>query len=288
MISKVKHIMEHNSCLRTLVPICRKIGIVHLLHRIKGFSDRLRNRNKRKEFQEFYEQHKKKFDCLFELLEDDLSKETLHRVLEFRKSWKIKILSPIIVEPQYFQSDIFEYSMHEIMVDGGAYVGDTVEEFIKCMRKSRGGYTRIYAWEPDEINIKQMQNNLKRYKNVQIIPYGMWEKKEELSFSKNGNAGSKITVHGEEKICVDSIDHVHAQEKVTLIKMDIEGSEKQALIGAENIIRRDRPKLAICIYHNPEDLFEIPFLIKKMVPEYKLYIRHHSDTYAETVVYATI
>jgi len=116
-----------------------------------------------------------------------------------------------------------------------------------------------------------MQNNLKRYKNVQIIPYGMWEKKEELSFSS-----------------VDSIDHVHAQEKVTLIKMDIEGSEKQALTGAENIIRRDRPKLAICIYHNPEDLFEIPFLIKKMVPEYKLYIRHHSDTYAETVVYATI
>ncbi len=61
-----------------------------------------------------------------------------------------------------------------------------------------------------------------------------------------------------------------------------------ALKGAEKIIKRDRPKLAVCIYHNPEDIFEIPFLIKKLVPEYKLYIRHHSDTYAETVVYATV
>lgn len=113
-------------------------------------------------------------------------------------------------------------------------------------------------------------------------------KKEELRFSKNGNAGSRITVHGATKIYVDSIDHMHAKVRVTLIKMDIEGSEMAALKGAEKIIKRDRPKLAVCIYHNPEDIFEIPFLIKKLVPEYKLYIRHHSDTYAETVVYATV
>ncbi len=116
----------------------------------------------------------------------------------------------------------------------------------------------------------------------------MWSQKEELRFSKNGNAGSRITAHGATKIYVDSIDHMHAKVRVTLIKMDIEGSEMAALKGAEKIIKRDRPKLAVCIYHNPEDIFEIPFLIKKLVPEYKLYIRHHSDTYAETVVYATV
>ena len=70
--------------------------------------------------------------------------------------------------------------------------------------------------------------------------------------------------------------------------MDIEGSEQDALLGAAGIIRRDRPRLAICIYHKPEDLYEIPFLIKELVPEYRLYIRHHSDTYAETVLYATL
>lgn len=133
-----------------------------------------------------------------------------------------------------------------------------------------------------------MKNNLKKYKNIEIIPYGMWSKKEELSFFMDGNAGSKVAARGTKKIHVNSIDNMHVQEKVTLIKMDIEGSEKQALQGAENIIKRDRPKLAICIYHNPEDLYEIPFLIKELVPEYKLYIRHHSDTYAETVVYATV
>lgn len=133
-----------------------------------------------------------------------------------------------------------------------------------------------------------MLNNLKKYKNIEVMQYGMWNQKEDLSFSKEGNAGSKVVEDGQIKICANSIDNVHAQDKVTFIKMDIEGSEKKALQGAESVIKKNRPKLAICIYHNPEDLYEIPFLIKEMVPEYKLYIRHHSDTYAETVVYATI
>ncbi len=67
----------------------------------------------------------------------------------------------------------------------------------------------------------------------------MWSQKEELRFSKNGNAGSRITVHGATKIYVDSIDHMHAKVRVTLIKMDIEGSEMAALKGAEKIIKRD-------------------------------------------------
>lgn len=109
-----------------------------------------------------------------------------------------------------------------------------------------------------------------------------------MSFTAGKNAGSVISTDGDVKITCDAIDDLCARDKVTFIKMDIEGSEQEALNGAEKVIQRDKPKLAICIYHSWEDLYEIPFLIKKMVPEYRLYIRHHSDTIFETVLYATL
>ena len=70
--------------------------------------------------------------------------------------------------------------------------------------------------------------------------------------------------------------------------MDIEGAEIEALKGAEKTIKKYRPKLAICIYHEPDHLYRIPLIIKEMVPEYRIYIRHHSDTASETVCYAVI
>lgn len=71
-----------------------------------------------------------------------------------------------------------------------------------------------------------------------------------------------------------------------MIKMDVEGSELESLKGAKRTIQRDKPKLAICIYHKPEDMTEIPMFIKELVPEYRLYVRHHSNSDLETVLYA--
>lgn len=75
-------------------------------------------------------------------------------------------------------------------------------------------------------------------------------------------------------------------EKVTFIKMDIEGAEYEALLGAKETIQKNKPKLAISIYHKPEDIISIPKLIKSMVPNYRLYIRHYSNADNETVLYA--
>ena len=133
-----------------------------------------------------------------------------------------------------------------------------------------------------------MKKNLRGFKNIKVIPFGMWKEKGSLGFDQHGGSVSKIDEELLDKVEVESIDHICFEEKVTFIKMDIEGSEKEALEGAVNVIKRDRPRLAICIYHSPEDLYEIPFWIKSIVPEYKLYVRHHSDGAAETVVYATV
>ena len=76
------------------------------------------------------------------------------------------------------------------------------------------------------------------------------------------------------------------KEKVTYVKMDIEGAELDALHGMEKMIKSDKPKLAISIYHKPEDLWEIPLYIYKLVPEYKFILRHHHHRIHETILYA--
>ena len=63
------------------------------------------------------------------------------------------------------------------------------------------------------------------------------------------------------------------QEKVTMIKMDIEGSEQKALAGCIRHIQEESPKLLICVYHNNEDIYRIPQMIMEMNPRYRLYLR---------------
>lgn len=84
------------------------------------------------------------------------------------------------------------------------------------------------------------------------------------------------------------LDTLLASNKVTFIKMDIEGAEQNALEGAKQIIQKQTPKLAICIYHSLEDLWEVPLQIKRMVPEYKIGVRHHAANMGDTVCYAYI
>ena len=83
------------------------------------------------------------------------------------------------------------------------------------------------------------------------------------------------------------LDSLLRHEKVSFIKMDIEGSELEALKGAQTIIKEQRPKMAICVYHKIEDLWKIPLFLHKINPEYKIYIRHHAKFWvSETVCYA--
>ena len=64
-------------------------------------------------------------------------------------------------------------------------------------------------------------------------------------------------------------------EKITFLKMDIEGAEWDALLGCGRIISQDHPKLAVCVYHGYDDLWRIPALIESMNPDYEFYLRHY-------------
>lgn len=83
------------------------------------------------------------------------------------------------------------------------------------------------------------------------------------------------------------MDDVVRDEKVTFLKFDIEGSELKGLIGAKETIRKNRPDLAICVYHKREDLYTIPNYILNLCPDYKIYLRHYQLSKYETVLRAT-
>ncbi|GHT48151.1 hypothetical protein FACS1894102_0530 [Spirochaetia bacterium] len=91
-----------------------------------------------------------------------------------------------------------------------------------------------------------------------------------------------------EEMQVFSLDDYFKEQKVDFIKADIESLEYDMLCGAENIIKRDKPLLAVCIEHLASDMFTIPLLVKSMNSEYKLKVRHHSYCFFDTVLYAYI
>jgi len=186
---------------------------------------------------------------------------------------------------QYFD-EIVSYKDDEIFVDGGALYGETSFEFIKRCKD----YKEIILFEPDLNNYKECKKNFCDKYNTQdngisFYNYGLWNKTQMLSFESNRSA-SKISENGEYKIEVRALDDILDDKAVTFIKLDIEGAEMKALEGAKEIIRKYKPKMAICIYHRINDIVEIPLYIKDLSDEYRFYIRHYQLGAGETVLYA--
>lgn len=186
---------------------------------------------------------------------------------------------------QYFDLPYLETSEKEVFVDGGSYDGNTSLDFIKWCENKDIKDSFIYAWELDFKNIEncKMKFDTTKVKH-EFISKGLWSKKDSLRFNMEDRSSS-ICESGGVSTEVDSIDNV-CKIVPTFIKMDVEGAEYQALLGAKEVISKYKPKLAICIYHKPEDIWELPMLIHEINPNYKFYLRHYSFADVETVLYA--
>lgn len=185
---------------------------------------------------------------------------------------------------QYF--DVFKPEPNELFIDAGSFDGETILDFIDW---SGGNYNKIVAMEP----FKEMKEKIdrlcseKHLKRVFVEEAAAWDQEEELFFTED-RAGSRVETDGMIRICGKSIDSLKINDKVTFLKMDVEGSEWKALKGAKSTIQRDRPRLAVSLYHKPEDIVELPYYILELVPDYKFYIRHYTSDLNETVLYAVL
>lgn len=243
-----------------------------------------------------YGHNKQKLLQVFDLLEDELSLQLFYQWLLSRISGDICI-KELTTYPQYFPNEILDrFTENEVFLDCGACMGDSIEEFKKYTKDK---YIKIYSFEMDCDTFKKLlENPLVRDERVVPINAGVSDQNRQVHYRHETWRSSYVEGMTEyaveadgtaDLISVDSlVSNETITEKVTFVKMDIEGAETDALKGMRELIVRDKPKLAICVYHRPEDFFEIPLYIHELVPEYKLVLRsHHPYGYNwETVIYA--
>lgn len=236
--------------------------------------------------EEMAEKHREEMRQVFDALEDYPSKMIYRAMAEARRTKSIDLLGRTCGEEQYFpKEDWFMLGEEEVFVDAGAYDGDTVDAFL---RNTGGRFSQIHAFEPDRENYRRLETKMGGQKGISIYHAGLYDRNGTLSFSGNKGGSSTVTDAGADDIEVRALDEMKGMDPVTFVKMDIEGSELKALEGMKRIIARDRPKLAVCIYHKFEDLWEIPLYIRKLVPEYRLYIRNYTTYLDEIVLYAVL
>jgi FkbM family methyltransferase len=220
-----------------------------------------------------------KYKSMFFSLADDKSKKNFLNNMFFRLTSDIRYTFDYDTKLQYFVENI-KFTPEDVILDGGGYTGDTLERFLKL----NVPYKSYYLFEPDEALLKrakQVSNDPK----IKYVNKGLFSKPTTLKFNKTDTMGGQIGANGADIIEVTSVDD-YVREKVSFLKLDIEGAELEALKGSRNTIMQDSPILAICIYHKPSDYIDIYELIKSLNPTYKFFIRHHEDFYAETVLYA--
>lgn len=236
----------------------------------------------------FYEEHIGDIEYNKSLLADEKSKQIYERMIDFRKTMKYGY-HPGMELPQYFVKDIISYGKDEVFIDCGGYDGKTSVDFIHEVENK---FKKIVIFEPDFNCESMIKKNLPNDERIVLIKKGVWNENTELEFVASGDSASHVVENNnnervnKEFISVVAIDECDECKDATFIKMDLEGAEMKALEGARETIIRNRPKLAICIYHSDEDMLNIIRYIHDLVPEYKLYVRHHSRAAIETVLYA--
>lgn len=211
------------------------------------------------------------FKWLYSHLADYRSKKVLNEIVKYWYAYDINQVHNICEElfSDYYDLDILKCDSNEVFVDLGAYIGDSIYNFVNTY----GYYKKIYAYEVTPRTFEILKKNLKNIKNSIPIQKAVGKSKNTMYITDSGNgAGNSISFEGTVAVPVVSLDE-DISEAITIIKMDIEGAEKDAINGSREHIINEKPKLLVSLYHIPSDLFEIPKLINDLRDDYTYYIR---------------
>lgn len=235
---------------------------------------------------EYCVSNERKLQQVYDSLADDYSRKVYANIINFKISGNIDYLSTVTTPKSEIYRDIIKPNANETYVDLGAYNGDTVKELLEF---THGRYNSIFALEPDRKNFKKLSKFVDGMPRVYPHNAAAWCIDTELPFAAKAGRQSAISASSDTMIAARAVDSVLGGKAATIIKMDVEGFEREAIWGSANTIARFSPKLMISLYHRNEDIFELPLLIKLINPNYRLFIRHQLYIPAwETNLYATL
>lgn len=236
---------------------------------------------------EYIEEHWEQFRETYEMLSSEGSRDAMQAYLNAAVADGFhKLFTDFRDEVPYFSNHLSGCKIDRLF-DCGAYDGDSAHDFIDAYPE----YDRIYEFEPDCSNIRKIEERVvnENIRDLTIVDKGVWSDTTTLCFQAEGKSSSSISDEGEMRIDVIKLDDMYDQfTSNSLIKMDIEGSELEALKGAANVIMDISPSLAICVYHKREDLITIPQFISSLVGTgvYDYHIGYQGLDLAELVFYA--
>jgi FkbM family methyltransferase len=225
----------------------------------------------------------------YDLLEDEESKITFASRIRAIETGNVGYIR-VSKFSEYFHP-VVKPMEGDVIIDGG--VSESVHAQIQFSKTVRE-HGKIYGFEPDPIGLCKATEKLKEYcphDNYTLIPLGLWSKKDTLYFEINGQ-GTHVSETRTDRstrcdvISIDEFRKANNIQKIDLIKLDVEGAEKNAIKGAIQSITLFKPKLAISLYHTHDDLYYLPKLIHNICPDYKFYLGHHHASLHETILYA--
>lgn len=232
------------------------------------------------EYEELYnrakslKEHIDDYVFIYNKLSDYRSKKLLYAILSNWYRFDFVTIASSLEKnyAQYLDLDILKPSSDEVIVDLGAYTGDTMLNYINTFGEDC--YKKIYCYEITKEIFEVLKGNLRKYENIEFVNKAASDHEGVLYINENETGASANTIEetGTKEVLATTIDN-DIKNQVTLIKMDIEGSEQKALKGCEKHIKNEHPKLLISVYHNHEDLYKIPLMINDMDPSYKFYLR---------------
>lgn len=236
-----------------------------------------------KGFDEDFSQNRAFYESFDENLGDANSIETFSNLINFRLTGDLKFLLSFTDRQhhQYFEP-FLELKDGECFIDVGGFDGQTALEFVKRCPN----YQSIHLFEPENKNMITAKKACDGINEIHFHDVGLSNKKQKLGIVSGGSTSRVVPKgEGDYDIQLDTLDNLLLNQKVTFIKMDIEGAEQNALLGGQEIIKKQKPNLAICVYHQGNDIRAIYQNIKMINPQYKIYLRHYTEGIVETVMF---
>ena len=222
----------------------------------------------------FVRAHAEELQEVYSLLADEESKRIFERVIQYKLSGSISYLRDAESEKDEVYRSLLRAESIRSAADLGAYNGDTVRELM--------GYAHdlqtVCALEPDRRNFRKLNDFAETLTapTVHALQAAAWDRDTVLSFADSGNRNAGAFAKGKQvEVAARALDSVLDGAPVDYIKYDVEGAEREALMGSAETIVRHKPRLLVSVYHRSEDLFALPLLVRQLNPDYRLYLRRY-------------
>ncbi|MBQ8332115.1 MAG: FkbM family methyltransferase [Clostridia bacterium] len=222
----------------------------------------------------FFEDNRQNLEEAYALLADEESKRIYKKVIAYKLTGKIGYLKEAESNKNEVYTHLLQADTIRYAADLGAYNGDTVRELMEYAP----ALSKVYAMEPDRRNFRKLNGFAATLTVPQVIPHhaAAWSEETVLSFADSGNRNAGAFAKGKQiDVPALPLDSILGGEAVDYIKYDVEGAEKEALIGSTQTILAHHPKLLVSIYHRSEDLFALPLQLHAIDPSYQLYLRRY-------------